>query len=238
MSTEMPWQTPLPPTHQDENPQGIARPRRREWVADAVAFAVVAGAGVVAAFPVGALWRSTAPAVLGVVSQGNVYLSAPESKTYVARDGWFALYACIAAVLLALFAFVVFRRRASIGAALALAAGGFAGGYLATWFGKVIGPGGGSMQQAAQSVSSGTNFGLPLYVRATGVVWLWPAVAVGLFFFLMLLFGPSDPEREPTAFPGWGEEHEGEGEHEARFQQGAPEPQQPPYAGPPPASDS
>jgi lysylphosphatidylglycerol synthetase-like protein (DUF2156 family) len=232
MSTEMPWQTPLPSTHQDENPQGIAQPTRPAWVTDAVAFMAVAGAGLVAAFPVGALWRSTAPAVLGVVSQGSVYLSAPESKTFVARDGWFALYACIAAVVLALFAFLAFRRRASIGAALALAVGGFAGGYLATWFGKVIGPGSGSTLRAAQSVPSGTNFGLPLFVRATGVVWLWPAVAVGLFFFLMLLFGPSDPEQEPMAFAGWGDEPDGQ------FQQELAESPQPPYTAPPPASDS
>ena len=222
MSTETPWPTPLPSPHQDENPQGIPERSRPEWVADAVAFAVVALAGLVAAFPVGALWRSTSPAVLGVVNQGNVYLVAPESKTFVARDGWFALYACIAAVLLALLAFLFFRKSAGIGAALALAVGGFAGSYLATWFGKVIGPGSGSTLHAAQSVTTGTNFDLPLFVRATGVVWLWPAVAAGLFFFLMLLFGPAEAEREQPAFPGWGDTPDDQ-----------LEPQQPP-----PASDS
>ena len=220
MSTEMPWPTPLPSPHQDENPQDVPRPKRPEWIPDAVAFAVVGAAGLVAAFPVGALWRSAAPAVLGVVSQGNVYLAAPETKTFVARDGWFALFACIAAVLLALFAFLVYRKSASIGAALALAIGGYAGGYLATWFGKVIGPGGGSTTKAADAVANGTNFDLPLFIRATGVVWLWPAVAAGLFFFLMLLFGPSEPERDQPAFAGWGDASDGQFEP----------PQEPPLA--------
>jgi hypothetical protein len=238
MSTELPWPTPTPSPHQDDNPQGIPGPEKRsEWIADAIAFAVVGGAGLLAAFPVGALWKSTAPAVLGVVSQGNVYLAAPESKTYVARDGWFALYGSIAAVLLALFAFFVYRRRASIGAVLALAIGGFAGGYLATWFGKVIGPGGGSTAKAAQAVAAGTNFDLPLYVRAFGVVWLWPAIAVGLFFFLMLLFGPSEPERELATFPGWGEELS-DGQHGQHGEHGQSELQAPQHDSPPPASDS
>lgn len=223
MSTETPWPTPLPSPHQDDNQPPPARPDRPAWLADAVAFAVVAAAGLVAAFPVGALWRSTAPKVLALVSQGNVYYAAPETKTFVARDGWFALYACIAAILLALFAFLRYRRGAGIGAALGLAIGGIAGGYLATWFGKEIGPGHGSISEAAQAAANGANFNLPLMVRATGVIWLWPAVAAGLFFLIMLLFGPSDPEHGLEPFTGWGDDESPDA---------PPEPPQPP-----PASD-
>jgi hypothetical protein len=204
MSTETPWPTPLPSPHQDENPQRSARTLWPASRADAVAFAVVGGAGLLAAFPVGALWRWSAPAVLGVVSQNLVYFVAPETKTFIARDGWFALYATVAAVLLALLAFLRYRRKAGVGAALGLAAGGIAGGYLAAWFGARIGPGGGSISRAAHAAGD-ANFAMPLMVRAAGVIWLWPAVAAGLFFFLMLLFGPSDPEPEREQFPGWGE---------------------------------
>lgn len=211
MSTETPWPTPLPSPHQEDSPQRTSRSGwSRIWPAaraDAVAFAVVAVAGVVAAFPIGALWKWTAPAVLGVVNQGYVYLSAPETKTFIARDGWFALYATIVGILLALLAFVRYRRKAGTGAALGLAAGGIAGGYLAAWFGGQLGPGGGSISRAAQAVAAGTNFNMPLTVRAIGVIWLWPAVAAGLFFFLMLLFGPAEPEPELPQFQGWGEYH-------------------------------
>lgn len=208
MSTETPWSTPLPSPHSDEDPRQplLRRPEARD---DAAAFAVVAGASVALALGVGALWREFAPAVLGVVNQGGVYYAAPEGKTFVARDGWFALFACIAAILLAVFAFLRYRRGGSVGAALALAAGGIGGGYLASWFGAMIGPGGGSILTAAHGVANGAMFDLPMSVRATGVIWLWPAVAAGVFFFLILLFGPSDPEPEPMLFPGWGAQEDG-----------------------------
>ncbi|HEU5354049.1 MAG TPA: hypothetical protein VFU65_06290 [Actinocrinis sp.] len=202
MSTETPWSTPLPSPHSNEDPQlpFLRRPEARD---DATALAVVAVASVALSFGVGALWRSLTPAVQGVVNQGGVYYAAPEGETFVARDGWFALFACLAAILLALFAFLRYRRGGSVGAAIALAGGGIGGGYLAAWFGAQIGPGGGSILQAAHGVANGATFALPMSVRAIGVIWLWPAVAAGVFFFLMLLFGPSDPEPEHLQFPGW-----------------------------------
>jgi hypothetical protein len=201
-----PWPTPLPSPQsgQDQLPQ---RPRlsRAAARADLVACAVLAGGSVAAGFGVGALWRATSPAVLGIVSQGAAYLAAPEGKTFVARDGWFAVYACVAAALLAVFAFFRYRGEGSTGAAIALAGGGVAGGYLAAWFGGIIGPGHGSLATAVRGVKDGATFSLPVTLRATGVIWLWPAVAAGLFFFLILLFGPADPELEPEQqlFPGW-----------------------------------
>jgi hypothetical protein len=197
MSTDTPWSTPLPSPHEGGLPQ---RPARPEITADAIAFGVLTAAGVVLAFAVGALWRASAPAVLGVLSQGNPYLSAPEGKTFIARDGWFALYACIAAILLAVFAFFRYRRKGGTGAALGLALGGYASSYLASWFGKFIGPGRGHLDRVLHGLPDGSTFELPFRVRATGVIWLWPAVAVGLFFFLILLFGPSEPEAGPEPF--------------------------------------
>jgi len=212
MSTETPWPTPLPSPHSDEDSQ-LPFLRRPEARVDAAAFAVIAGASVALSFGVGALWRALTPAVQGVVNQGGVYYAAPEGETFVARDGWFALFACIAAILLALFAFLRYRRSGSVGAAIALAAGGIGGGYLAAWFGAMIGPGGGSILQAAHGVANGATFDLPMSIRAIGVIWLWPAVAAGLFFFLILLFGPSDPEPEQQLYPIWGTELNGAAPH-------------------------
>jgi hypothetical protein len=212
MSTDTPWATPVPSPGPDDGSLP-KRPRRASVGEDAIAFAVVTAAGVLLAFGVGALWRAFAPAVLAVVEQGGVYYAAPEGKTFIARDGWFAAFACLAAVLLALFAFLRHRRVGGLGAALALAVGGIAGGYLAAWFAAVVGPGGGSIPAAAHGVPDGSSFELPMSLRATGVIWLWPAVAVGLFFFLMLLFGPAEPEHDAPGFPGWGEPREGEAAH-------------------------
>ena len=206
MSTETPWPTPLPSPH-DQTPQQLSRTAVR---ADLVAGAVLTGTGLALGFAVGALWRATAPAVLGVVNQGSAYLAAPEGKTFIGRDGWYGLYACIAAVLLAVFAFLRYRGEGSVGAGIGLAGGGIAGGYIAAWFGAFIGPGRGSIARTVHGVANGATFDLPLSVRATGMIWLWPAVAAGLFFFLLLLFGPTDPEPEPDQlFPVWGEQQEG-----------------------------
>ncbi|MBS2965571.1 hypothetical protein KGA66_21150 [Actinocrinis puniceicyclus] len=214
MSTETPWPTPLPSPspHDSSRPPSQPRWQARQEVA---AFAVVTAASVLLAFGVGALWRVFAPAVLGVVNQGGIYYAAPEGKTFIARDGWFAALACIAAVLLALAAFLRYRRGGGLGAALGLAVGGIAGGYLAAWFGAIVGPGAGSVLRAARGVANAGSFALPMTLRATGAVWLWPAVAAGLFFFLMLLFGPVEADREPPGFPGWGQSLEGDGDGES-----------------------
>ncbi len=193
MSTQTPWPTPLPYPHQDEQQRLRLWPQVR---ADVVACLVVAAASVVLALAVGALWRAVAPNVLGVISQGDAYLAAPESKTFVARDGWFAVFDCSAAVLLALGAYFRFRRGGSAGAIVGLVGGGIGAAYLAAWFGAKIGPGHGSIADVVHGLKDGAGFDLPLTVRATGVIWLWPAVAVGLYFILLLLFGPNDPAPE------------------------------------------
>jgi hypothetical protein len=199
MSTDNPWPTPLP-SAPEPAPGERVRPDLRD---DIRACAATTLMGVVSAFAVGALWRWISPPVTGVYSQHVAFYAAPESKTFIARDGWFALFACIAAVLLAVFAFVRHRGRGSAGASVGLALGGLGASYLASWFGAIIGPGRGSAARVVANLADGAVFDLPLTVRATGVIWLWPAVAVGLFFFLMLLFGPPDQPRA-SGFAGWG----------------------------------
>lgn len=202
MSTDTAWSTPAAPEDPDPRPRSLVE-LIKVLLDDIRACVVIAVLGVVLAFAVGAVWRWVSPPVLGVYSQHNAYYAAPESKTFIARDGWFALFACIAAVLLGMFAFLRYRRSGSAGAAVGLAFGGFGASYLASWFGAYVGPGHGSASRVVAHLADGSVFDLPLKVRATGVIWLWPAVAVGLFFLLMLLFGPSDPPR-PGEFSEWG----------------------------------
>ncbi|MGH6655999.1 MAG: hypothetical protein ACRDVE_12440 [Actinocrinis sp.] len=195
MSTQTPWPTPLPYPYQDERQTPSAW---RQVRGDVVACLTLAGAAVVLAAAVGALWRWVAPNVLAVMSQGDAYLQAPETKTFVARDGWFAVFGCAAAVLLALAGYFRYRREGAVGAVVGLAGGGIGGAYLATWVGAQIGPGHGEHIAAmVHGLKDGTVFAVPLTVRALGVLWLWPAVAVGLFFILLLLFGPNDPAPQP-----------------------------------------
>ena len=179
------------------------------WYGEMLGALVLGAASLVAGVVVGVVWRYLAPLVQGVVSitdgERSAFYANPETKGFVGQDGVFAICAVVAAALLAGAAFLWFRKRAPIGAGLALGGAGIGAAYLASWFGTWLGPGRGSIVASAQNVPNNGTFDLPLRLSATGVIWLWPAVAVGLFFLLMLVFGPNDPdEQEPEyAFPQW-----------------------------------
>jgi hypothetical protein len=210
MNTESPWAI-QPPAPADPDDAGSPLPLRIRK--DAVAAVAVAAFGAALGLAVGALWEKTAPPVQAVLSQGSAYLAAPEGKSMIALDGWFAGFAAIAAVLTALAAFLFFRRDGAMGAALGLAGGGIGGAYLATWFGARLGPGRGSILASVHGVPNGGTFNLPYIVRAMGVVWLWPVIALALYLLLMLVFGPSDPvpaevpvASDDQVWTGWGPE--------------------------------
>jgi hypothetical protein len=186
------------------------QPGARPWWYGEIVTALVLGlASLIAGVLVAVVWRAVAPLAVGLVSisggQKSAFYEDPETKAFVGQDGTFAICAAVAAVLLAVAAFVWFRSRGPIGAALALAGAGIGAAYLAAKIGTWLGPGGGSIVTAAQNTPNNGTFDLPLQIGATGVMWLWPAIAVGLYFLLMLVFGPSDPDpvEEPHAFPQW-----------------------------------
>ncbi len=184
-----------------------ARPRTA-WAPEAVGALVISALSLALGLIVGVVWRYLAPPVQGIISvsggQKAVYYEDPETKGFVGQDGSFAVCAVVAGVLLALAAFFWFRHRAPIGVALALGGAGIGASYLGAWFGVWLGPGRGSVVASANGIPVNAVFDLPLQIGATGVIWLWPAVAVGLYFLLMLVFGPSDPEPgQHYEFPQW-----------------------------------
>lgn len=193
------------------SPSTSAQRHARPWWYGEIVTAVVLGvASVVAGVLVGVAWRALAPMVTGLVSisggQKSAFLVDPETKGFVGQDGTFAVCAVVAGALLAVAAFVWFRGRGPVGAALALGGAGIGAAYLAAKIGAWLGPGHGSIVAAARNVPNNGTFDLPLQLGATGALWLWPAVAVGLYFLLMLVFGPTDPgpgEEPPHAFPQW-----------------------------------
>jgi hypothetical protein len=194
MSTEI---SPALPAYKTEKPW---------WLGEALSAAVIGALSMIAGVLVAVIWRAVAPMVQGMVSisdgQKSAYYVNPETKGFVGQDGTFGICAAVAGILLAVAAFTWFRRRGPVGAAIALAGAGIGAAYFAAWFGVRLGPGKGSILAAAQNVPNNGTFDLPLQLSATGVIWLWPAVAVGLYFLLILIFGPSDPEREEQ-FPQW-----------------------------------
>jgi hypothetical protein len=190
-------------------PPPVRRSDRAWWYGEVLSALILGAASVGAGVLVGLAWRYLAPMVQGVVSitdgQRSAFYADPETKGFVGQDGTFAICGVVAGLLLAVAAFLWFRIRGPIGAAVALGGGGIGAAYLARWFGGWLGPGGGSIVASAQNVPNNGTFDLPLRLSATGVMWLWPAFAVGLYFLLMLVFGPNDPEpdREEYSFPQW-----------------------------------
>ena len=183
---------------------------RSWWRGEAWSAVLIGVLSMIAGALVAVIWRAVAPTVQGVVSisdgQKSAYYANPETKGFVGQDGTFGICAVAAAVLLAVAAFLWFRKRGPVGAAVALAGAGIGASYFASWLGTRLGPGKGSIIAAAQNVPNNGSFDLPLQISAVGVIWLWPAVAVGLYFLLMLIFGPSDPEPGAEAeeqFPQW-----------------------------------
>jgi len=179
------------------------------WYGEVLSALLVGVLSMVAGLVVAVVWRAVAPLAQGVVTisggQKSAYYENPETKAFVGQDGTFGVCAVVAAVLLAVAAFVWFRKRGPVGAAVALGGAGIGAAYFASRFGTWLGPGHGSILSSAQNVANNALFDLPLQLSATGVIWLWPAVAVGLYFLLMLVFGPNDPEPEDQhpEFPQW-----------------------------------
>ncbi len=179
------------------------------WYGEGLSALLLGVLSMVAGLVVAVVWRAVAPLVQGQVSISNGQKSAfyvdPETKGFVGQDGTFGICAVVAGLALGVAAFLWFRSRGPVGAALALGGAGIGAGYFAAWFGGWLGPGHGSIIASAQNVPNNGLFNLPLQLSAVGVVWLWPAVAVGLYFLLTLVFGPSepDPEAEFPNFPQW-----------------------------------
>lgn len=185
------------------------RSERLWWFEEVRSAAIVGVLSMLAGLLVAVAWRNLAPMVQGVVSisggQRSAYYLNPESKGFVGQDGVFAICGAVAAVLLAVAAFLLFRKRGPVGAALALGGAGIGAAHFAAWFGTWLGPGRGSIVASGANVPNNGVFDLPLQLSATGVLWLWPAIAMGIYFLLTLVFGPNDPdeEEEHPEFPQW-----------------------------------
>jgi hypothetical protein len=185
------------------------RSTRPRWYGEVLSALILGAASLCVGLLAGLVWRYLSPMVQGVVSiadgQKSAFYLNPETKGFVGQDGTFAICGAVAGALLAVAAFLWLRGRGPVGAALALGGAGIGAAYLAAGFGHWLGPGHGSIVAAAQNVPNNGTFDLPLQLSATGVIWLWPAFAVGLYFLLMLVFGPTDPDpgEQEHEFPQW-----------------------------------
>ncbi len=127
------------PPHAPATPQRPGRSRARRLPATAGFLLALALAVAALGIPVGWLWSAVAPRVLVGMSTDGPYLINPEPEEYVGADVTFLAVGLGAGAILAVFAWVVFRRRRGPGVAVALAVGSLAAGYVAWRFGRRIG---------------------------------------------------------------------------------------------------
>lgn len=146
-------------------------------------FAAVARLALVCAaigVPVAVAWWWLTPPVRYAVRADGVYLANTLREPAVAADGWFAVCALVAGVLLGFLVALVGRGGDRLAQLLGLTAGGAIGAVVAWRLGVLLGPD--TVPTEASVLAEGTRFDGPLQLRALGVLLLWPMAAVIVFF--------------------------------------------------------
>ena len=130
--------------------------------------------------PVGVLWRALAPLPRIIKRADGLYRAGGEgNESSIAADGWFALLALLAGVLIALAVYLL-TRPGRVVPLLALAAGGLLGSVVAWRVGVLLGPG--PIEETSRGLAVGSRFDAPLDVSALGVLLAWPMGAVITYF--------------------------------------------------------
>jgi hypothetical protein len=142
--------------------------------------ALVAVGSVLAGLPAGLVWWLLAPPTPIQKRADGLYLAGGEgNEAAIAADGWFAVVALVAGVLIALVVYLL-TRPGRIGPLLALAVGGGLGAAVAWRTGALLGPD--SLVTTARGLDVGARFDGPLKLSALGVLLAWPMGAVITYF--------------------------------------------------------
>lgn len=133
-----------------------------------------------AGLPVALVWRAVAPLPRIIKRADGLYRAGGEgNEASIAADGWFAVLALLAGVLIALAVYLR-TRPGRVVPLLALAAGGLIGAVVAWRVGVLLGPG--PIEDTARGLDVGARFDAPLKVSALGVLLAWPMGAVITYF--------------------------------------------------------
>lgn len=135
--------------------------------------------------PIGLLWTVVAPRTAYVIVGGKPYLGDPEAQTWIAADGWFAVLTGVAGLLCGLLAYVLAGRFREMGLLVALAVGG-AGASVAAWrLGHGVGLS--AFRHVLHAGHDGATAKAALDLHASGVVIMWPLLALVAFGLLEAL---------------------------------------------------
>lgn len=152
--------------------------------------AAVALLGVAA----GLVWTVVAPRVTVVVTgRGAAQVVNPETKAFIAGDGWFCVIGLVAGIMVGLIGYLVAVRRRGAPAMAGLILGGLAASLIAWWIGRNDGLA--AFHHALLTSRTGTILHAPLMLRAHASVVVWPLAAALAGGLAELLSGQARPAR-------------------------------------------
>ena len=128
--------------------------------------------GLIAGFA----WQHIAPrAVFVMVSRGTADVLNPETRAFIAADGWFCVVSLIGGGVSGLLGYLLAVRRFGPLPMLGVLGGGLAAAYIAQWVGQQAGRSGFEAMLATARV--GTVLHAPLNLGAGGALAFWPLAA-------------------------------------------------------------
>ena len=179
------------------------RRQRRALAGPLVVLAVVTVAVALLGVPGGFIWSAITPRVLVVVTgQGVAQVVNPETKAFIAADGWFCVVGMLGGLLAGAVGYVTAVRRRGAAAAAGLILGGLAASLVQWWIGRDIGRA--SFRGALYVSHHGAVLHAPLELSARTALVIWPLTASLLVGLDELVAGrPRDrPGRPGAGTPG------------------------------------
>jgi len=178
------------------------RPKRHPALRLALVLAAITAAVALLGLPAGFAWVAIAPRVSVVVTgHGVAQVVNPETKAFIAADGWFCVVGVIGGLLAGVAGYLIAVRRRGPAAVAGLILGGLAASLVQWWIGAGIGRA--SFRRALYVSHRDAVLHAPLMLRAHGALVVWPLTAALVAGLAELLAG--QPRDTQALMPPGGE---------------------------------
>jgi hypothetical protein len=183
------------------------RPKHRPALRLARILAAITAAVALLGVPAGFAWAAIAPRVAVVVTgNGVAEVINPETKAFIAADGWFCVMGVLGGLLTGVAGYLIAVRRHGPVAVAGLILGGLAASLIEWWIGRSAGLA--SFHRALFLSRQGAVLHAPLVLRAHGALVVWPLTAALVVGLAELLAGQPRDTRALMP-PGGGRDRSG-----------------------------